>query len=247
MAMMAGEKIFIDSNVLVYANNSLSPFCNAARTKLQDAFADYDSVWVSRQVFRESALIHYLHAFGKPYKATDKTDNMRTTYADEVGFDMRGNLKPDEKIRLTFDEFLQMFVNPFRHSDSSRMKIFSDYQNFLNDFKALVSEGFVQWVNGSFVSTKQNPNDIDFVTLIDFRVYEEKEQLIEKQFRQQGAKDHYGKVDAYVVKHYPEGHEKHWVTTFDLAYWLDSFGRTTKNRAGQRHPKGFVELNFGQF
>lgn len=54
---MEGKKVFIDSNVLVYANNTLSPFCMAARTQLQNAFASYDGVWVSRQVFREFAVI----------------------------------------------------------------------------------------------------------------------------------------------------------------------------------------------
>ena len=53
---MAG-KIFIDTNILVYANNTLSPLCATARTKLQDAFVNYSEVWVSRQVFREFAAV----------------------------------------------------------------------------------------------------------------------------------------------------------------------------------------------
>jgi predicted nucleic acid-binding protein len=50
-------KVFIDTNILVYANNTLSPFCTVARAQLQNAFATYNSVWVSRQVFREFAVI----------------------------------------------------------------------------------------------------------------------------------------------------------------------------------------------
>ena len=53
---MAGN-IFIDTNILVYANNSLSPFCTAARTKLNEAMATYEHLWVSRQVFREFAVV----------------------------------------------------------------------------------------------------------------------------------------------------------------------------------------------
>ncbi len=53
---MAG-KIFIDTNILVYANNSLSPFCAAARTKLNDVMDTYEHLWVSRQVFREFAAV----------------------------------------------------------------------------------------------------------------------------------------------------------------------------------------------
>ncbi len=54
---MAGEKIFIDTNVLVYANNTLSTFCNTARVQLQNAFSNGESVWISRQVLREFAVI----------------------------------------------------------------------------------------------------------------------------------------------------------------------------------------------
>ncbi|MFN0035093.1 MAG: type II toxin-antitoxin system VapC family toxin [Saprospiraceae bacterium] len=53
---MAGN-IFIDTNILVYANNSLSPFCTAARTKLNEAITAYENLWVSRQVFREFAAV----------------------------------------------------------------------------------------------------------------------------------------------------------------------------------------------
>ena len=53
---MAG-KIFIDTNILVYANNSLSPFCTIARAKLQDIIVIYSEVWVSRQIFREFASV----------------------------------------------------------------------------------------------------------------------------------------------------------------------------------------------
>ncbi len=64
---MAGEKIFIDTNVLVYANNTLSPLCIPARAQLQQAFASYESVWLSRQVFREFAVIvsREMHSTGK--------------------------------------------------------------------------------------------------------------------------------------------------------------------------------------
>jgi predicted nucleic acid-binding protein len=54
---MADNSIFIDTNILVYANNTLSPFCEIARRKLQDVLIQYDIVWISRQVLREFAVI----------------------------------------------------------------------------------------------------------------------------------------------------------------------------------------------
>lgn len=148
---------------------------------------------------------------------------------------------------MTFEEFQSHFVDPFRRSQSSRVRIFEDYLNFIGDFKSLVTEDFAQWLNGSFICKKENPNDIDFVTIIDHEVYTLHELLIECRFRRQGARTQYGKLDAYTVKNYPQGHERRWVTDFDLIYWQDSFGKTQKNRAGHRHPKGFVELKFGNF
>ncbi len=68
MAMMAGKQVFIDSNVLVYANNALSPFCQTARNQLENMFSSFESVWVSRQVFREFAVVvsrEMLNANGK--------------------------------------------------------------------------------------------------------------------------------------------------------------------------------------
>jgi len=56
MEKMAGD-IFIDTNILVYANNSLSPFSRIAQTKLNEVLANYENIWVSRQVLREFAAI----------------------------------------------------------------------------------------------------------------------------------------------------------------------------------------------
>jgi len=54
---MAGNKIFIDSNILVYANNTMSPLCQAARTRIEEAFSNFEGAWVSRQVFQEFAVV----------------------------------------------------------------------------------------------------------------------------------------------------------------------------------------------
>ena len=50
---MAGNKFFVDTNILVYANTINFPFCTMARNKLKYAFQTYDSVWISNQVMQE--------------------------------------------------------------------------------------------------------------------------------------------------------------------------------------------------
>ena len=83
----------------------------------------------------------------------------------ELTFDIRGNLMPYEKVRLTLSEFEELFVHSF-DKQSTRYEIFENYSKFISDFKKEITPHFIQWVNGSFVSNKKNPNDIDFVTLI---------------------------------------------------------------------------------
>lgn len=160
----------------------------------------------------------------------------------DVSFDIRGNLKPYEKIELTLAEFKEIFVDSFEE-DSSRHQIFEQYQKFLKDFSEQVTDDFEQWINGSFVSSKRNPKDIDFVTIIDYSIFEQKEALIEQQFRLVGAQKMY-QLDAYTVRRYPVEHKHYSIYKGELAYWEHWFGQTKKNRAKIKFNKGFIRILF---
>ena len=54
---MAAEPLFVDSNVLVYAQLAESPWHEPARHALQQAAKAQRSLWISRQVIREYAVI----------------------------------------------------------------------------------------------------------------------------------------------------------------------------------------------
>jgi len=54
---MAAEPLFIDSNVLVYAQLAESPWHEPARQALQQAAKAQRPLWISRQVIREYAVI----------------------------------------------------------------------------------------------------------------------------------------------------------------------------------------------
>lgn len=54
---MAGNKLFVDTNILIYANTISSPFCEVSRNKLKVALQTYDSVWISQQVIREYLVV----------------------------------------------------------------------------------------------------------------------------------------------------------------------------------------------
>ena len=118
--------------------------------------------------------------------------------------------------------------------------------NYLKDFKNEVTDNFVQWIDGSYVTQKVNPRDIDFVNLIDHKVYTEKRELIDNKFRLLKAREIY-EVDAYTVECYPKDKSEYeYKTKADLIYWDNFFGKTRKNRAGRKQPKGYIEIKFGK-
>ncbi|MGB3778758.1 MAG: hypothetical protein WA960_10405 [Tunicatimonas sp.] len=73
----------------------------------------------------------------------------------------------------------------------------------MRDLSEQVSQQFTQWVDGSFVTAREHPNDIDFVTFIDYQLFETKEKLIHENFRLEGAKKKYGdfKLDVRLTEH----------------------------------------------
>lgn len=123
----------------------------------------------------------------------------------EVSFDIRGNLKPYEKIELTLQEFKEIFVDSFEE-DSSRHLLYEEYLKYVNDLKHTLSIPFRQWVNGSFVSNRKKPKDVDFVTFINQEVYEHLETQIDSRFSKWSVGNFYQKLDAYTIWEYPENH-----------------------------------------
>ncbi|MCP4235075.1 MAG: type II toxin-antitoxin system VapC family toxin [Aestuariibacter sp.] len=50
---MVAEPLFVDTNVLIYANVSTAPFHEQALNSIETAFQSERSLWISRQVLRE--------------------------------------------------------------------------------------------------------------------------------------------------------------------------------------------------
>ena len=53
MAMMVARRVFVDTNVLVYATNTLSPWSLLARERLDEATQRADELIISPQIIRE--------------------------------------------------------------------------------------------------------------------------------------------------------------------------------------------------
>lgn len=149
---------------------------------------------------------------------------------------------PYKNIKIRYSDFKLHFVEQ-ADPPSSRPIIFERYEKYLEAFKKKVSPRFVQWINGSFVTKKKNPDDIDFVTFLDYKVYEEKELVVKDEFVRKSVLNSYG-IDAYLVVIYPENHKLYSCTKSDTLYWYEWFSRTKMNKQRKRHHKGFVEITF---
>lgn len=100
----------------------------------------------------------------------------------------------------------------------------------------------IQWINGSFISHKKEPKDIDFVTFLDYRIINHLSNKLDSFNYPQSEKTH--NVDAYIIIVYPEDHPNRFYTTSDQAYWTNQFTKTKRNNRGNKLSKGFLEIIF---
>ncbi len=119
---------------------------------------------------------------------------------------------------------------------AQRNALYANLVDLLATIQALVSGEVEVWVNGSFISKKLIPNDIDIVFFIDYQAFE----LLEKQFVQYSGftyKQRTG-LDCYFVRTYPTTHPYHFRYEFDRIEYLHLFSKTRR-----KQPKGFVSIN----
>ncbi|WP_294232103.1 hypothetical protein [uncultured Chryseobacterium sp.] len=123
------------------------------------------------------------------------------------------------------------------------MDLFNRFLKYNEDLqKVLGFCGFVQWVDGSFVTKKVNPGDIDLVTFIETEKILEIGSSIDP-FRFPNSESIYG-VDAYIIEVYPSDEPDYFRTVSDSAYWADRFSKTRRDRNGNKLRKGFLEIRF---
>jgi hypothetical protein len=155
-------------------------------------------------------------------------------------FNARGFIMPYQKITCSVYEIEEIFVKPYPHS-KTRNIIFEHYLNYLNDFQSIITPYFTQWLDGSFVSKKVNPNDFDFVTFIDYQIYKLKEEQIFKIVEKYG----YLKLDNYVAPVFPTGHLRYNETINYMSYWTDLFSLSRRDPISNlQEPRGFIEIIF---
>jgi hypothetical protein len=155
-------------------------------------------------------------------------------------FNSNGLLVPDHNIKSNVNELEDIFVKSIK--TNKRIELFSNYINYSNSLKELCNDvNLIQWIDGSFVTQKAEPKDVDLVTFIDFEIDKELgDKLINYKYP---ASKNLFRVDAYLVRLYPKGHKYYSIYESDRAYWMDHFNKTRRNRIGNKLPKGFLEIN----
>lgn len=157
-------------------------------------------------------------------------------------FDENGHLFPYEIQSVTLEEMREVFVDAFPESET-RKRLFDNYLNWIFDFQRDVFPYFTQWIDGSFVTQKLNPKDIDFVTFLDGRVYEIKEKRKELDRFWSFSNEDKG-LDAYFLAEYTEEHENHRDFNSLKEGWLLRYGYTRRDEQQRAYPKGFIQIIF---
>jgi len=154
-----------------------------------------------------------------------------------LNFDSRGYLKPNKNLASSSKELFDEFVKKIQNAQ--RQQLYDNYIQYSNDLKkACGGIELTQWVDGSFVTKKNIPNDIDVVTFIDFNISCDLSKFVYPE-----SIEKYN-VDGYIVIVYPRKHPKIALYMGDWGYWMDRFDKTRRNRARNRYPKGFLEVTF---
>jgi hypothetical protein len=150
-------------------------------------------------------------------------------------FDEYGYLTPYEITEIDLETFEQTFVKAFSEL-SRRSRLFENYLAYTNDLQNVIGTEFIQWIDGSFTTQKFNPNDIDFITFLDFEIYERFDKEI-VDFKQRRYARSVG-TDGYFIKIYPQEHRLYYLYEIEKKRWLFDFATDYKTHQS----KGIIQL-----
>lgn len=151
---------------------------------------------------------------------------------DENGYLPSGWM--DENLTFLEHNFVKQFPDSV-----TRSRIFDNYLQYTQRFEQEVYPYFEQWIDGSFITQKENPKDIDLVTFLDYRVYELRGETFMDRFWSFSLENE--GIDAYIVKQYPQGHELFSAFMDVRNYYYKLFSTDRIDRS-----KGIIRLKFSK-
>lgn len=127
---------------------------------------------------------------------------------------------------ISVDELRAMCIDPFSLS-TSRKPIFQNLVDVLRQFADSDIVGDL-WIDGSFVTTKFNPGDVDLVLCVSADLYDNcsvKQRSILEWFESESLHVDY-RCDGYILVEWPREHPNYEVGLVAREYWTDFFGHT---------------------
>lgn len=154
----------------------------------------------------------------------------------KINYDEHGNIHPYEIIQLSLSECVEYFIKDFS-DEPIREKNWENLLKYNSDLKELITSVLIQWIDGSYTTTKQKPNDIDVVSFIDAVDIKEHLKAFDMNLSQGYPKFKYN-IDGYIVIKFPEGTPYYDKITLDrYNYWKKWFGKDRNN-----NPKAIIEI-----
>lgn len=157
-------------------------------------------------------------------------------------FDNHGHITPYQIIEISLKEFEFFFVSS-REEKNHRNKLFSAYLEYLAAIEKIVGPNFFQLINGSFTTLKLKPNDLDFVTFVDYQILSNCENAIN--LLSESGKEKYD-LDGFFAPHSLPGHPYFINSQLLFEYWKNLFSFTRMNHEGNHLPKGLIKITFPQ-
>lgn len=167
------------------------------------------------------------------------------------GFDSHG-LLPDGVYECDEAVFVEKFVGAFPAS-ARRSMLFDGFQLLRDEAEVVVSSA-TQWVNGSFVTDKIDPDDIDVVTFVELdllnALFIDQQNIVKNLLNgREDTKKKYG-CHTFLVPCCDASNKFFGVFEMQRLYWRKWFGKTrdTVTSAGTTipgHQKGFVSMVLG--
>lgn len=153
-------------------------------------------------------------------------------------FDIYGNL-PKGCFRPKIQDFENKFVQHFPNSNT-RQEIYLGYKKYCKNMASL-NVATKQWVDGSYITKKENPDDIDLVTHVDAAKLNEKKEIHNKlnSLLDHSTCKNQFRCHVYAIFIYPKDIPKlyeHYQK--NLTYWKEWFGHDREGNA-----KGIIEFN----
>jgi hypothetical protein len=145
-------------------------------------------------------------------------------------YDENGYLKPHQIIQLDLSTLEEMFTY-----NSHRKELFDVFKDYLLKLNSTLIAPFQLWVDGSFITKKEMPNDIDLVTFINSNEYERWRNRIwgfKEIYKFQG-------LDLHFVCVFPNNDRRRIETDYSTNDYHRLFNYDRKNIK-----KGFIQLKF---